>query len=243
MIALWLAALLGTPTAHAALPEGCETTSLAELAEVDGPVVYVLGERFGHGVDQRRAARLIERLADVGPVQVAVESVHRKYQPVIDAYAARRAEADDLPELLDFETSWGFSWEAYRPVLTLGRTANVKLVAAGLDRGAVPGEVQPPIPPRYLDLLRPSLGEHPLPLGEGQRLVTAYAFRDHALATKAVSGWTGRGALVVIVGSERVFDGAGVPWQLDRLVDVPVKPVILAPGPEPSCREGVAWWR
>lgn len=235
MIGLWwmVAAALGAE---------CETMRFPDIAAIEAPAVIVLGERHGHAKDLRRADKLVGTLARTAPVRVALEAVHRKYQPILDRFAAGKLRDRDLPELLAWDESWGFAWRPYRGLVT-AHMYGASVVAAGLDLGKAPEGAEFPVPPRYLDLLRPMMGDHPMPIGMEGRFVQSMAWRDFGIASRAAEGWDGKGYLVVVTGRGHVEGGKGVTWQLERLVDAPIHGITLVAGPDPTCHPGDVYWK
>lgn len=226
-----------------ALAGDCETIRFPDLVDIEPPAVIVLGERHGVRRDLGRATRVVRVLASQAPVRVALEAVHRRFQPVLDRYGADTLEVGDLPALLDWEDSWGFAWRPYAPLVTAADLVDVEVVGAGLDLGPKPDDVEIPLPPRYVDILRPAMGDHPIPLGMEARFVQAMAWRDHGIAAAAVEGWDARGYLVIVTGRGHVEGGKGVAWQVAQMVDVPVHSAVLAWGGDPPCHPGDRIWR
>lgn len=225
-----------------ALAGTCETTTLDALAEVPPPAVFVLGERHGHQPDLRRATRLVNRLSGQAPVTVALEAVHHNQQPVLDAFARGEVPAPDLPELMDWSAMWGFRYRPYEALVT-GAQHGWTVVGAGLDLGPKPDEAEVLVPSGYLDLLRPAMGDHPMPLGMEQRFVESMAWRDHGLAQAGLQAWNGSGYLVYVVGRGHVEGSKGVNWQVQQQSSAPVHSVVLAQGGKPPCWPGDVIWR
>lgn len=225
-----------------AADEACEDVRFRDLKRLEPPRIVVLGERHGHQPDLRRARRLVRVLDRQAPVRLAIEAVHHPYQAVLDRHALGRAEDSDLPALMRWEQTWGFPWKPYAPLVTAG-TDGIEVVAAGLELAEMPGDASVPIPPRYMDVLRPTMGDHEVAIGMEQSFVTAMAWRDHEIARRALDGWSGEGFLVVLTGRGHVEGGKGVAWQLARQTDVPVEAIVLARGEDPPCWPGDRIWR
>ena len=225
-----------------ALAGECERVGFGAVVDVPSPGVLVLGERHGMQPDLLRASRVVRRFAREGEVTVALEAVHRRYQGILDAYARQEIQPGQLPDALEWERSWGFAWAPYAPLVKASEDG-AKVVAAGLDLGPRPDGQATPIPPSYMDLLRPAMGGHPIPPGEESRFVQSMAWRDHAIARAAMDGWDGRGRLVVVTGRGHVEGGKGVGWQLQRMTSVPVASAVLVPGKDAPCYAGDRLWR
>jgi uncharacterized iron-regulated protein len=225
----------------AALAGECEVVGFGEVVDVESPSVLVLGERHGMQPDMNRALKVTRRFAREGEVTLALEAVHHRFQGVLDGYARREVQPEELPTMLDWESSWGFPWAAYAPLVRASEDGAV-VVAAGLDLGPRPEEQSVPLPPSYMDLLRPAMAGHPLPPGEEGRFVQAMAWRDFRIAQLALEGWDGKGRLVVVTGRGHVEGGKGVAWQLQRMTSVPVHAAVLARSGEPPCYAGDRLW-
>jgi hypothetical protein len=204
--------------------------------------VVVLGERFGHQPDLKRARAVMLRLARSAPVTLALESVHERYQRLLDGFEDGRLAADDLPELMDWENVWGFAWKPYAPLVTAASRVDHGL-AIGMDFGSRPAGVEVPLPRRYIDVLRDGMaGFEPSPGYVGD-VVQAMAWRDHHMADLAIQGWNGEGYLVVVVGRGQVEGGKGIAWQLARMTSVPVSSAVLKAGDDPPCHVDDRLWR
>jgi uncharacterized iron-regulated protein len=220
----------------------CERIGFAEVVDVPAPAVLVLGERHGVQPDLMRAARVMRTLAERGPVTVALEAVHERYQPILDGFARGEIEADDLEALLEWETSWGFSYRAYAPLVTAA-SEGARVIAAGLDLGPRPETRGVPLPGGYREILAASMGGHPVTPGTESDFLQAMAWRDFRIAELGVRGWDGQGVLLIVTGRGHVEGGLGVSWQAQRMTPAPVRAAVLKPGRNPPCWEGDRLWR
>ncbi|MCB9679942.1 MAG: ChaN family lipoprotein [Alphaproteobacteria bacterium] len=225
-----------------ALAQDCTTVHARDLLDVPAPAVLVLGERHGMRKDLGRATKIARALAAKDDVRVALEAVDRRFDAALGAYAHGVLDADDLERKLDFPATWGFPYRVYAP-LVRASAFGAEVVGVGLKLGPKPDDVSLPVPPRYIDLLRPAMGDHEIPLGMEQDFVQAMAWRDYGLASKALQGWDGKGYLVLVVGRGHVEGGKGVAWQASRLTDVPVHSFVLAATPDMPCYAGDQVWR
>lgn len=230
----WLAAALAQ--------DACTYVGMSDITSVSAPAVIVLGERHGFQPDLGRASRVAHALQRRGPVTVALEAVHARFQPILDDFARGRMEPSDLPELMSWEDSWGFPYAPYQPLVT-GSRAGMKVVAAGLDLGPRPDDQPVPLPPRYMEILRPAMGDHTIPPESEGRFVQAMAWRDYRIAEIALSAWSGQGYLVIVTGRGHVEGGKGVAWQAQRMTQVPVQGYVLKAGPDAPCWPGDQLWR
>ncbi len=220
----------------------CVEVGLEEVTDVPAPAVIVLGERFGHQPDLKRADRVIATLARRGPVTVAVEAVSAEYQPVLDRFGAGELDAPDLPGLMGWDRSWRFSWKRYEPVVT-SALIGARVRAIGVPAEPVPDGAALRLPPRYADVLESSMGPEPVPRGMEARFVQSVAWRDQRMAELAVRDWDGEGYVVVLVGRASVEGGLGIGWQIGGMVDAPVHHVSLVHGGNPLCLDGDRVWR
>lgn len=235
-LALWIAsALAGGP---------CTYVGYSDVVAPEAPAVLVLGERHGYQPDLSRASKVVRALAARAPVRVALEAVHHKYQGVLDAFGRGQLDVSDLALRLDWKESWGFAFRPYAPLVEAGlNVPNVTVVGAGLDLGPKPDTAEVPLPPRYMELLRPAMGEHPVPLEQEGSFVQAMAWRDYAIASAALKDWDGRGYVVIVTGRGHVEGGKGVAWQAEHLTAAPISSFVLKPGKEPPCNPGDKLWR
>jgi hypothetical protein len=222
--------------------DACEHVKLGDIVDVSAPAVVVLGERYGHQPDLSRAHKVVAKLRKRGDVTVAVGSVQARHQPLLDGFASGRLDASDLPGLMDWDNTWGFSWKAYEPLVTAGSRGD-HVVGIGVPYGPRPADASMPIPPRYVDVLRAGMGGHEVSPGTAAQLVQAMAWRDFRMAQLAVEGWDQDGFLVVVVGRGQVEGGKGVAWQLARMTRAPVHAAVLAAGDDPPCYAGDRLWR
>ena len=220
----------------------CEVVSLRDVLAVTAPAVLVLGERHGTQPDLHRAATIVHRLLADAPVTVALESVDGSKQSVLDEFANQRVSWDELPTALDWESSWGFRWRPYAPLVTAS-ARGAKVVAAGLPLGAPPEGADVTVPTGYFRVLEGAMAGHPVPPASERDFVRSMAWRDQRIAEQALAGWDGQGFLVIVTGRGHVEGGKGVAWQIDRRTEVPVSSFVLAWGGDPPCFAGDKVWR
>lgn len=237
---MWLALWIAGAWAQGA----CSYVGFADVVAPAAPAVIVLGERHGYQPDLGRAGKVVRALSERAPVRVALEAVHHKYQGVLDAFAHGQIDVSDLPARLEWTDSWGFAYRPYAALVEAAeRLPNATVIGAGLDLGPKPDDANVPLPSRYMDLLRPAMGGHPIPLEQEGSFVQAMAWRDYGIASAALQGWDGQGYLVILTGRGHVEGGKGVAWQAGHLTQVPVSAFVLAPGKEPPCLSGDQLWR
>lgn len=209
-----------------ALAADCEGVAMTDLLELQTPAVIVLGERPGTFVDERRAERIVFRLAEDEPVTLALEAVEGGFQSVLDDYADGRIDPSDVPPLVRWDESWPYAWSAYQPLVTAA-VMGVEVIAAGLPHTSMPRGESVTLPPRYMDVIEPRLADQGLPLAYESRFVQAMAWRDRRIAEQALEGWNGKGYLIVLAHRMHVAGGRGVAWQLAQRTQAPVESVLL----------------
>lgn len=224
---LSLVVALSAP-AHAQETNACEHIKLKDLVSEPGPGVLFLGERHGVRRDLNRARRIVNKLSRLGPVTLGLEAVPASQQSVLDRLSLGRMPFDALPEALDWENDWGFSFSAYEKLLQLHEREEITLVGVGQPLQLRPEDQTLPLPPGYAMVLADTMGEGPVPVELESRLVQTVAWHDHRIAASALADWSGRGWLVVVVDRNWVEGGLGVAWQATRLTEAPVSSALLA---------------
>lgn len=219
----------------------CEAVGVGDLLAVRGPAVVVLGERRGSQPDLARAARLVRRLADRGPVTLALDAVPASGQRALDALADGELDANSLRDALAWDVATR-PFEPYQPLLGASRWG-VDVLAAGFEGAAAPTGRRFPIPEGYAAALHDAMGEHPVSPELQDRFERGLAWQDNRTAQLAQQGWQREGVLVVIADRARVEGGLGVSWQLEALLPgVPVQRVLLDDGGDPVCAVGDQVW-
>lgn len=226
----------------AALAHDCPAADLDALATLQAPAVIVLGERHGEKQDMKRAQELVERLQERGPVTLAMEAVHESNQAVLDRYAAGEVKTGKLPNELRWSDTWGFSFKAYKKLVT-GSRRGWAVVAAGLDLGPKPDDREVPMPEGYAERMMKAIESHAhlMKPEVRDRFPVSMAWRDFRIGELAMQGWSGDGYLVVLTGKGHVEGGQGTNWQLSQLTEAPVHSVMLA-HEDAACMEGDQVW-
>lgn len=233
--------LLLAALAHA--QESCDYVGLySAIDEVSAPAILVLGERKGTPLDLDRAERLVGALTRSGdPVTLAFEAIDASFQAVLEDVERNAIPAEAIAERVEWDDRWGFSSEAYLPLLARG-AMGVDLVAAGLPYGLKPADAVVAVPSGYYFALSDSMGDAPVPVSFEETLTNAFAWRANQIAAAAIAGWSGEGFLVIVADRALVEGGLGVSWHAARLAEVPVRAVVLANADSP-CIAGDRVWR
>lgn len=226
MNALLLAVLGVTPAS--AQSESCEKVRIGRLVSESGPRVLFLGSRHASRRDLARARRIVKKLADKGPVTLALEPVWAGSQRALDRLEEKRLRFDRLEETLRWSDNFPYSYQPYVPLLSLYEHANVRLVGAGRQIELVPEGEQVTVPAGYSTVLADATETGPVPPAMSERFVETVAWHDRRVASTALDAWDGEGWLVVLVDRTWVEGGLGMPWQAEQLTDVPVNSALLA---------------
>jgi hypothetical protein len=221
-----------------ALGAECETMGMADVMAITPPAIVVLGERHGMQPDLGRATRIVRRLADRAPVTVALEAVGGDQQSVLDRYGRGDLATEDLSDALVWDTTWGFPFAPYEPLLETAATHGTRLVAAGLPLGTPPQGAEFPVPGGYMSILRDAMGEREIPLPAQSDFLRTVAWRDFRMAQQALAGWDEQGYLVIVADRLHVEGGKGLPWQAKLMTRVPVHAFLLAWSIDPPCYAG-----
>ena len=95
-----------------------------------------LGEHHDAAADHLLQAEVIARLrrrVGAQPLAVGFEGVQKRFQPQLDAYAARRLTEAQLRVAVDWDRRWGWPFDAYLPVFRAAKKAKCTLLALNAD--------------------------------------------------------------------------------------------------------------
>lgn len=92
---------------------------------------FVLGGDFhAFGQSQRTHLREWRRLLkSPRPLVLGFECIESKKQLVLDRYLLGKMTEEEFLAQVDWQQSWGFSWEAYRPLFEFARQNKIKVYA------------------------------------------------------------------------------------------------------------------
>ena len=124
----------GTLVTHAGEP-----MSLFAFAQQAHHVDYLLmGEAHTNACDHAVQADVLQVLAsqDLQPV-LGLEMVPAAKQPVLDRFNQGRLSVEELPEALDWQTSWGHPYSLYKPVFQVAFDAGVDLYALNIEQAVL----------------------------------------------------------------------------------------------------------
>lgn len=213
----------------AALAAPCTQTTVENLSSIKAPAVLVLGERPGNTSDVKRAVSIVERLAKRDlTVTVAMEAVEERNQDVLTRFDLGELDVKELPSTMGWDGYWGTSFKPYADLFS----RDWRLVAAGPTVGPVPVGKSINYPADYPDTLVEEFstslprGAEVLP-GELASFTRNRAWRDRRIAELATSKWSGVGVLVILTDREHVEGNQGTGWQLGKMTDARIYPVLL----------------
>lgn len=226
MNALLLAVLgIGTSFAQSG---ACEKVGIGKITSDAAPHVLFLGARHASRRDLARARRIVKKLADQGPVTLAMEPVWAGSQRALDRLQNQRLRFERLEEALRWSENFPYSFQPYERLLQMHELPNVTLLAAGQPIELVPDGQTVAVPAGYSAVLGDATGDGPVPASLSDRFTETVAWHDRRVAQTALDGWSGEGWLVVLVDRTWVEGGLGMPWQADQLTDVAVSSALLA---------------
>jgi hypothetical protein len=222
-------ALLGLiATLSPSIAAGCEQTTIGALAKQPAPAIFVLGERRGTQPDLARAHRLVNRLTNTGePVTLALQSVPRGKQAVLDRYAQGVLPSTDLPGLLDWSAANGFPYRPYEPLVTAA-IQETEVLAVGVAAESRPADTPVPLAPGYIAVLQDAMSGHLMPPELEGRFVQTVSWVDHRVAKQAIENWDEQGYLVIVADRLHVEGSKGISWQASRMSGAEVVTVNLS---------------
>ncbi|MCS6986057.1 MAG: ChaN family lipoprotein [Sphingomonadaceae bacterium] len=220
-------------------------------------VIVLLGERHGTPEHHRWQAEVVKALLDRGrAVVIGLEQLPRDRQAVLDRWVAGELTPEEFRRASGWDELWGHDFEAYRPLLDLGRERRVPMVALNVDRafvravgregfaraatsGPAPVGRPAPAPPAYRDRLAEVLRAHGRePTAAAlDRFVEAQTVWDRAFAEGLMAARARfPGSIAVgVLGLGHVEHGWGTEHQLRVLGETRVVAALPAPAGE-ACR-------
>jgi hypothetical protein len=219
----------------------CTEIDAGDILAVTPPAVIVLGERPGVARDGRRARRVVRKLNAIAPTTLAIEVIDETLQPTLDRYSRGEIPTERLDVQLEWEQRVGLPYSAYSPVLT-SAVDGVKVVGIGSDTWNPPEDMNVPVSPAYLEVLRDTMGTGFMPRAAEGPFLRFVSWRDHELARRSLEAWNGSGYLVILSHRSRIEGGYGIPFQLHGLTDANIDSFVLAWGGEPPCYDGDKVW-
>ena len=198
----------------------------------------LIGESHNSVCDHRVQAEVLEMLATAGEeIVVGLEMVSVERRETLDMFNQGLIDTEQLPGRLDWNETWGFDFELYRPIFETAREYDVHLVPLNLppsvtrnisrhgleslspeDRRFMPDDLIKP-PSDQLKILEDHFGLHEdfIQTRDAlfKRFVAAQSAWDTKMALEAISALESRRKTVVILaGTGHVDKGHGIEHRL-----------------------------
>lgn len=126
---------LVTPDSSAELRPSLK--SVSSRAAVDyltkGTRGVFLGEHHDASADHYLQAELIRSLSSQRKCCVGLEAIQCQFQPALDAYCDGKVSADEMRQLVEWDTRWVWPFERYEPVFEACKQTGTKLLALNVD--------------------------------------------------------------------------------------------------------------
>ena len=101
-----------------ASPSACRVSASRLARALASKRAIFLGEHHPDVRDHLLQAALLRLLAAERPLAVGLEAVQRRFQPILDEYAAGRLSEAQLFEGTEWRKRWYWSFEAYAPIVS-----------------------------------------------------------------------------------------------------------------------------
>jgi uncharacterized iron-regulated protein len=231
---------------------------LRELSEVD---VVCVGEDHDNPHHHWAQLRILRGLIARAPMRgrqigLGLEMIQRPYQEALDAYLAWEIDEKQLVEQVEWHDRWGYDWAFYRPVIELGRSERLPILALNapreltqkISRQGLEGlddderEELPELDtddPAHRSWFDNATRHHPPPVASRDSMYLAQVLWDETMAETSASWLTGRlpvRQLLVLAGAGHCQDAA-VPSRVRRRVQArvaSVRPVVQASTAAPT---------
>lgn len=214
----------------------------AFVAAQAAKAAYVLvGEGHPSACDHQVQARVIELMAEAGVFPaVGLEMVSLDRQKALDRFNKGLTSVDRLAQELDWDKSWGYPFEVYRPVFEVARKLKLPLFALNAPRDiaravgrtglsslgikqrlGLPSAVIMPSSEQEAEL-RKIFDIHPFPSeqdreAEWKSFLTVQGLWDTTMARRALEARVEtRRPVVILAGGAHVERGWGIAMRLER---------------------------
>lgn len=113
-----------------------DPASLEDMLQLAAGADYVLiGEGHKNACDHRVQARLLEALAATDtPPSVGFEMVAVDRQPILDDFSAGMVPLDELDDELEWDSTWGYDFELYRPLFKIAQRYSLPVGALNMPK-------------------------------------------------------------------------------------------------------------
>lgn len=124
---------------EASLPNDFSTIPARKLMEaMDRSRVILFGDFHSHKQTQRaflRALRMYQNRPDHAPIAVCLEMFKSKDQQHVNAWMSGHTTDQHLHEAINYESTWGFPWNNYRPILDYCKQENIPVIGINTSKG------------------------------------------------------------------------------------------------------------
>lgn len=124
---------------EASLPDNFTTVPAKRLMEsIDREKIILFGDFHSHKQSQRaflRVLRMYINRPDHAPVVVALEMFKSDDQKHLDLWLKGHINDQELLDAVNYEQTWGFPWNNYRPILEYCKYQNIQVVGINSIKG------------------------------------------------------------------------------------------------------------
>lgn len=129
------------PTLKPVQPQDLEEILSMTSANIVGGAVW-LGEHHNSARDHKLQADFVRKIHNIrqkklgtknGNMSVGLEMIQVQFQPVLDAYIAKKISADEMKAQVQWERRWSWSFDRYLPIFETCRQLNIPLIALNVD--------------------------------------------------------------------------------------------------------------
>ncbi len=119
-------------------PKALSIPSRKLLETIDSHQIVLFGDFHSHKQSQRAFLRLLRMYMnrpDHAPVLVMLEMFRSEDQKYVDDWLAGKLDDLELLEAVDYDQTWGFPWNNYRPVLEYCKYQNIQILGINTKKG------------------------------------------------------------------------------------------------------------
>jgi hypothetical protein len=121
------------------LPEKALSIPARKILEtIDSHQFLLFGDFHSHKQSQRAFLRLLRMYMnrpDHAPVIVMLEMFRSKDQHHLDNWLSGRINDQELLDAINYDQTWGFPWNNYRPILEYCKYQNIHVIGLNTSRG------------------------------------------------------------------------------------------------------------
>ncbi len=121
------------------LPEQAKSVPARKILEaIDNLQIMIFGDFHSHKQSQRaflRILRMYLNRPDHAPVTVLLEMIRSSDQMYIDLWTNGHLTDQELLDAINYDSTWGFPWNNYRPILELCKYQKIRIVGINSPKG------------------------------------------------------------------------------------------------------------